>query len=96
MCRLFGPNDDTVNVLNIQPVIPVMVSEAWNLITMTIVPLMYVPDLVSGLPELPAGITRGDTFGLGDINTTLFFSPAKPGFAIWGVSICPLWAGSID
>ncbi len=96
MCRLFGPNDDTVNVLNIQPVIPVMVSEAWNLITRTIVPLMYVPDLVSGLPELPAGITGGDTFGLGDINTTLFFSPAKPGFAIWGVSICPLWAGSID
>ena len=85
MCRLFGPNDDTVNVLNIQPVIPVMVSEAWNLITRTIVPLMYVPDLVSGLPELPAGITGGDTFGLGDINTTLIFSPAKPGFAIWGL-----------
>lgn len=46
---------------------------------------MYVPDLVSGLPELPAGITGGDTFGLGDIHTTLFFSPAKPGMAIWGV-----------
>ncbi len=46
---------------------------------------MYVPDLVSGLPELPAGITGGDTFGLGDINTTLFFWSAKPGMAIWGV-----------
>ncbi len=80
-----GPNDDTVNVLNIQPVIPFHLNSEWNLVTRTIVPLLYVPDLVSGLPELPAGITGGDTFGLGDINTTLFFSPAKPGMAIWGV-----------
>ena len=79
-----GPNDDTVNVLNIQPVIPFHLNSEWNLVTRTIVPLLYVPDLVSGLPELPAGITGGDTFGLGDINTTLFLSPAKPGIAIWG------------
>ena len=80
-----GPNDDTVNVLNIQPVIPVRLSEDWNLITRTIVPLIYVPDLTAGLAELPEGKGLGDTFGLGDINTTLFFSPAKPGYAIWGI-----------
>ena len=80
-----GPNDDTVNVLNIQPVIPFKLNSEWNLITRTIVPLLYVPDLVSGLPELPAGITGGETFGLGDINLSLYFSPAKPGKAIWGV-----------
>ena len=80
-----GPNNDTVNVLNIQPVIPLNLNAEWNLITRTIVPLLHVPDLVSGLPELPAGITGGDTFGLGDINLSLFLSPAKPGKAIWGV-----------
>ncbi len=80
-----GPNDETANVFNIQPVIPFKLTQDWNLITRTLVPLLYFPDLVSGLPELPAGITGGDTFGLGDINIALFFSPAKPGFAIWGV-----------
>ena len=79
-----GPDKDTVNVLNIQPVVPFQLGE-WNLITRTIVPLLYVPDLVSGLPELPAGITGGDTFGLGDINFSLYFSPAKPSKVIWGV-----------
>lgn len=79
-----GPDDDTANVLNIQPVIPFKLNEDWNLISRTIVPLLYVPDLVSGLPELPAGISGGDTFGMGDINTTLFVSPAKRGMAIWG------------
>lgn len=84
---LFGvaPDNDTVNVLNIQPVIPFQLNKEWNLITRTIVPLLCVPDLVSGLPELPAGISGGDTFGLGDINFSLYFSPAKPGKAIWGV-----------
>jgi len=77
-----GPNNDTVNVLNIQPVIPLNLNAEWNLITRTIVPLLHVPDLVSGLPELPAGITGGDTFGLGDINLSLYFSPTKPGKAI--------------
>jgi len=80
-----GPDNDTVNVLNIQPVIPFRLNEEWNLITRTIAPLLYVPDLVSGLPELPAGISGGDTFGLGDINFSFYFSPAKPGKAIWGV-----------
>ena len=80
-----GPDNDTVNVLNIQPVIPFQLNQEWNLISRTIVPLLYVPDLVSGLPELPAGISGGDTFGLGDINFSFYFSPAKPGKAIWGV-----------
>jgi hypothetical protein len=79
-----GPGDDTGNVLNIQPVIPVNVGE-WNIVTRTIVPLIYVPDLTEGLPDLPEGADRGSTFGLGDINFTAFLSPAKPGALIWGI-----------
>ena len=50
-------------------------NERWNLITRTIAPLIWQPEL---------GIDSGHTFGLGDINTSLFLSPAKPGKFIWG------------
>ena len=70
-----GPDDDVQNVLNIQPVIPVKLSENWSLITRTIAPVIYQPELVPG---------TGSEFGLGDINTTLFLSPAKPGKILWG------------
>ena len=71
-----GPGNDVQNVLNIQPVIPFKLGANWNLITRTIAPLIYQPELVPG---------AGSTFGLGDINTTLFLSPAKPGKLIWGL-----------
>jgi hypothetical protein len=79
-----GPDDDVANVLNIQPVIPFTVGD-WNIINRTIVPLIYLPDVTSGLPELPAGVDDGDTFGLGDINHSAYFSPADSGPVIWGV-----------
>src|SRR5688572_18636032 len=71
-----GPNDDVQYILNIQPVIPFRLTEDWNLISRTIVPLIYQPELAPGL---------GDVFGLGDIQQSLFLSPAKPGKLIWGV-----------
>ncbi len=71
-----GPLDRTQNVLNIQPVIPVQVSKKWNLITRTIAPLIYQPDVT----QRNLGV-----MGLGDINPTFFLSPAKPGKLIWGV-----------
>ena len=36
-----GPNDGTQNVLNIQPVIPITINPDWNLITRTIIPLIW-------------------------------------------------------
>lgn len=71
-----GPHDDTQNVLNIQPVIPIRITEQVMVINRTIVPLVWQPDIRTG--------TGGD-FGLSDINHTSFFSPAKPGKLIWGV-----------
>ncbi len=78
----FGPDDDIQNVLNIQPVIPFHLSENWNLITRTIVPLINQPEVVQG---------TGDEFGLGDINFTAFFSPKNPTKGIiWGAG--PIFA----
>ena len=81
-----GPSDDTVNVLNIQPVIPISAGD-WNLITRTIAPLIYVPNSVGGIAEIPQGSPdyNDTTFGLGDINATVFLSPARPGKIIWGI-----------
>lgn len=71
-----GPaNDQTQDVLNIQPVVPVGVAPAWNLITRTIIPLVWQPSFSGG----------STTFGLGDVTFTAFLSPAHPGDLIWGV-----------
>ena len=71
-----GPQDKMQYVGNIQPVVPFHATESWNVITRTIVPLVYQPELAPGV---------GDVFGLGDIQFTAFLSPAKPGEFIWGV-----------
>jgi hypothetical protein len=71
-----GPFNRTQNVLNIQPVIPISLSENWNLITRTIWPVIWQPN---------AGQNTQGTFGFGDLNPSFFFSPAKPGKLIWGI-----------
>jgi hypothetical protein len=71
-----GPNDATQWILNVQPVIPISLSEDWNLITRTILPIINQPSPAPGVPS---------AFGLGDINPTFFLSPAKSGKLIWGV-----------
>ena len=43
-----GPNDATIYVLNVQPVIPLKLTEDWNLITWTIMPIINQPSLFEG------------------------------------------------
>ena len=71
-----GPNDVTQWILNFQPVIPITLNEYWNLITRTILPIIDQPSPAPGVRS---------AFGLGDVNPTLFLSPAKSGKFIWGV-----------
>jgi len=73
-----GPLSGTQNILNIQPVIPIELSKDWNLITRTIMPVIWQPEMLPG---------QGDTFGLGDIQFSTFLSPANPGPGglVWGV-----------
>jgi hypothetical protein len=71
-----GPYGQTQDVFNIQPVIPKPLGENWTLITRVIQPFVWQP--------YPAQLTGGQ-FGFGDMNPTLFLSPAKPGKLIWGV-----------
>ncbi|MCE7879014.1 MAG: hypothetical protein DYH14_17240 [Betaproteobacteria bacterium PRO3] len=71
----FGPDKGTQNILNIQPVIPISVNAEWNIITRTIVPVIWNP-------SLGPGVDGKD--GIGDTVFTAFLSPAKPGSWIWG------------
>ena len=71
-----GPKNVTQYVLNVQPVIPFKLTEEWNLITRTILPIINQPSPADGIQS---------NFGVGDLNPTLFLSPAKPGALIWGV-----------
>src|ERR1700690_2435165 len=41
----FGPEKGNQNILNIQPVIPIEVDKDWNIITRTIIPLIWMPSL---------------------------------------------------
>ena len=43
-----GEKDATVYILNVQPVIPIKLSDDWNLITRTIIPIINQPSLYPG------------------------------------------------
>jgi hypothetical protein len=53
-----GPEDETQNILNIQPVLPFGITESLNLITRTILPVVSQPDILTG--------GEGRINGLGD------------------------------
>jgi hypothetical protein len=81
-----GPNhNETANVLNIQPVLPFTFGEL-NIISRTIAPLIYLPGLSTDTSDITSETPfSGSHFGLGDINQSLFFSPAHSEELLWGV-----------
>ena len=69
-----GPEDATVNTLNLKPVYPANLGD-WNLINRGIFPMIYQGERFEG---------EGSEFGLGDFTYQGFLSPAAPGPVIWG------------
>jgi hypothetical protein len=69
-----GDRDATGTLLNFQPVMPFPINQSTNVILRVIVPLASQP--------APDG-TRFN--GVGDVLTTVFFSPSKASRIIWGV-----------
>jgi len=70
-------NEGDRYLLNIQPVIPIALSDDWNLISRTILPLVTQDEIFFG---------TGSQSGLGDVLQSLFLSPRQPtenGW-IWG------------
>ena len=72
-----GPDrDQTLNVLNIQPVVPFRLNEQLSLVTRTILPVVSQPR--------PEGSTSN---GIGDLNPSFFLVPRLPGR--WTVGFGP-------
>jgi hypothetical protein len=72
-----GPKEDqTLNVLNIQPVVPFRLNEDLTLVTRTILPVVSQPAAVGG-----------NNNGIGDLNPTFFLVPKLPGR--WTVGFGP-------
>jgi len=71
-----GPFDKFIDVLNIKPVVPVKLTENWNLVNRAIIPLEYQEEMIP---------MTGSKFGMGDIQYQGFFTKAHPGKIIWGV-----------
>lgn len=65
----FGPDDASRLTLNVQPVIPFSLNEDWNLISRTIVPVIW--------QEAPAP-GEDDELAIGDTVQSFFFSPREP------------------
>ena len=68
-----GDFDRTSSNLNFQPVVP-FTGKKWNWITRTIIPVNSVP----------VGET-GSVSGFGDVNLSVFMSPAKASALTWGL-----------
>ncbi len=71
-----GPDDETQNILNIQPVYPLSLNDNWTVITRTILPVLSQPGVMTGDSRVN---------GLGDVNFSAFFSPSDSGAFTWGV-----------
>jgi len=66
--------DETMFLLNFQPVLPFALTDDWNVISRTIVPFYSFPD---------AGTDRAT--GIGDVQEALYLTPKNPGSLIWGI-----------
>jgi hypothetical protein len=74
----YGDGNGKQNYVNIQPVIPISISADWNLISRTILPVIWQDDVITG---------KGSQSGFGNTLQSFLFSPKSPTAAdlIWGV-----------
>jgi hypothetical protein len=64
----YGTEEGEQLALNIMPVIPITLNKDWNVISRTIVPVIWQDDIAG---------RSGEQSGLGDTLQSLFFSPSK-------------------
>ena len=93
----FNYGGGTFNLLEIQPVIPIHLTPDWNVITRTVLPVVWSPDL-SPVPTVPVGTaptdfsafltpkneTNGWLWGVGPVVQIPTISSADLGSNVWG------------
>jgi len=68
-----GPSEELATLLYIQPVVPMSVSERWNMIGRWVTPYLSQP------------MAYGGASGIGDVMAQGFFSPKTNGTFLWGI-----------
>ena len=68
----FGPDRDTQPTLTLQPVIPFGLTEDWRIVSRSSLSIIHLAD-----PD--------ETTGLGDLDVSLFLTPARTGPWVWGL-----------
>lgn len=68
-----GLDEETQQIINIQPVLPLPITDKWNLVSRTVVPLVNLPG--PGTERIK---------GIADIQEQLYLTPVKGGGVIWG------------
>jgi hypothetical protein len=94
-----GPNKGTQDILNVQPVIPIHINEDWNVITRTILPLVWTPSFqpIATVPPFglapttfsaflsPTQTIEGWTWGIGTIAQLPTITNKTLGSNVWGL-----------
>ncbi len=69
-------HDKIQDLITLTPVIPLRVTENWNIIFRTIIPILYQPSLSPG---------SSSEFGVSDINFTAFVARSESRTLLWGL-----------
>lgn len=76
-----GPNNARSVDLKLQPVIPIKLSESWNVISRTILPFIAREKIT---------VNGKSVYGIGDTTQSFFFSPIEPSSNGWIMGIGPV------
>jgi hypothetical protein len=71
-----GLGEEAQSIIKIKSLKSFNLGDNWNLVTSPVIPVIDQPELIAG---------RGDRFGLGDINLSVFLMPRSSRFAVFGV-----------
>jgi len=80
-----GDSDEIKNIANFQPVIPMDITEDWDIVWRMVMPIVTTPGIPTSFNQNnEATIFQNSTTGLGDTTLSAFLAPKKSGKFIWG------------
>jgi len=80
-----GDTNEVKNIANFQPVVPMDLTDDWDIVWRLIMPVVSVPGVPSAFnQDGEVSAFRNATTGLGDTTLSAFLAPKKSGKFIWG------------
>jgi hypothetical protein len=80
-----GDSNEVKNIANFQPVVPMDITEDWDIVWRLIMPIVSTPGIPSSINQ-NGEVTafKNGTTALGDTTLSAFLAPKKSGKFIWG------------